>query len=312
MRKTLLIAVLALLSYSIFAQKNKKQEIDILPYDSTRNFLGKDVLQYTGQELFLKGLDKPSQKYGYSGFILKYKKDDDILNDEKNIYKPNDNYNSRYEDLAGKYFQILEVLNHPKAKSNKQDYADDYYLKLQEKSSGDVLFYKYNIDSEYTFPFIVTGFFLKQKTIQTGKEYVLPDDILKMSRNLSTGKALSFTTGQTWKCTDLTIDNTNNELSLILESKGGLKTAIPYSLLNNNEGIKKVYTVTEANELTKKYNANNFRRILQNKIRVGMTKDMTRLAWGEPTEVVKNGNTEQWFYPAGQLNFRGDKIVSTK
>ena len=62
MRKTLLIAVLALLSYSIFAQKNKKQEIDIHPYDSTRNFLGKDVLQYTGQELFLKGLDKPSQK----------------------------------------------------------------------------------------------------------------------------------------------------------------------------------------------------------------------------------------------------------
>lgn len=312
MRKTLLIVVLALLSYSIFAQKNKRQEIDILPYDSTRNFLGKDVLQYTGQELFLKGLDKPSQKYGYNGFILKYKKDDDILNDEKNIYKPNDNYNSRYEDLAGKYFQILEVLNHPKAKSNKQDYADDYYLKLQEKSSGDVLFYKYNVDSEYTFPFIVTGFFLKQKAIQTGKEYVLPDDILKMSRNLSTGKALSFTTGQTWKCTDLTIDNTNNELSLILESKGGLKTAIPYSLLNNNEGIKKVYTATEANELTKKYNINNFRRILQNKIRVGMTKDMTRLAWGEPTEVVKNGNTEQWFYPAGQLNFRGDKIVSTK
>lgn len=312
MRKTLLIAVLALLSYSIFAQKNKKQEIDILPYDSTRNFLGKDVLQYTGQELFLKGLDKPSQEYGYSGFILKYKKDDDILNDEKNIYKPNDNYNSRYEDLAGKYFQILEVLNHPKAKSNKQDYADDYYLKLQEKSSGDVLFYKYNVDSEYTFPFIVTGFFLKQKAIQTGKEYVLSDDILRMSRNLSTGKALSFTTGQTWKCTDLTIDNTNNELSLILESKDGLKTATPYSLLNNNEGIKKVYTATEANELTKKYNINNFRRILQNKIRVGMTKDMTRLAWGEPTEVVKNGNAEQWLYPAGQLNFRGDKIVSTK
>jgi len=312
MKKIALIFATIILTTTISAQKNKKQEVVALPYDSTTNFLGKDAQQYTGQELFLKGLDKSSQRYGYSGFILKYKKDDDILNDEKNIYKPNDNYNSRYEDLAAKYFQVLEVVKHPKAKSNAGDYGDEYYLKLQEKSSGDILYYKYNADAEYTFPFIVTGYFLKQKELQAGKEYVISDDILKMSRNLTTGKALTFTTGQTWKCIDLTMDNTNNELSLILQNKGGMKTAIPYSLLENNESIKKVYTAAEATTLTKKYNVNNFRRILQNKVRTGMTKDMTRLAWGEPTDIKQSGNTEQWIYPAGQVNFRGDKIISTK
>lgn len=312
MKKTILIFSAFLFTTLTFAQINNKQEANTLPYDSLTNFPGKNIQQYTEQELYLKGLDKSSQKYGYSGFILKYKKDDDILNDEKNIYKPNDNYNSRYEDLAGKYFQVLEVIRHPKAKTNAGDYGDEYYLKIQEKSSGDILYYKYNADAEYTFPFIVTGFFLKQKQLQAGKEYIISDDILRFSRNLATGKALTFTTGQIWKCTDLTMDNTNNELSLILQNKGGIKTAIPYSLLDNNEGIKKIYTAEEAATLTKKYNVNNFRRILQNKIRVGMTKDMTLLAWGEPTEKKQNGNTEQWVYPAGLLNFRGDKIVSTK
>jgi len=309
MKKIYLIIFLALFSITLFAQK---ETVPTFAYDSTANFLGKNAIGYTGQELYLKGLDKSSQSFGYSGFILKYKKDDDLLNDEKNIYKPNDNYNSRYEDLAGKYFHVLEVIRHPKAKTDTKDYSDEFYLKLQELSSGDIIYYKYNAEADYTFPFLVKGFFEKQKELLTGKEYVISDDILKMSRNLVTNKALAFTTGQTWKCTDVTMDNTTNELSLVLQNAKGIKTAVPYSSTLNNKSIKKVYTVAEASALTRKYNVNNFRRILQNKIRVGMTKEMTRLAWGEPTEIKENGNTEQWFYPAGNLTFRGDKITSTK
>lgn len=299
MKKLFFLTITIILTCSASGQKETA-----IPYDSTTNFLGKNAQQYTGQQLYLKGLEKSSQAYGYSGFILKYKKDDDLLNDEKNIYKPNDNYNSRYEDLAEKYFQVLEVIKHPK--------VDDFYLKLQETSSGDIMYYKYNVDAEYSFPFIVTGYFIKLKQQLVGKEYVVSDDVLNMSRNMVSGKALTFSTGQVWKCIDVDIDPVNKELSLLLQSQGGVKTAIPYSLLSNNEGIKKVYTAAEASALNRKYNANNFRRILQNKIRVGMTKDMTRLSWGEPTNIQKSGNSEIWSYPAGNLTFKGDKIVSTK
>ncbi|WP_029904183.1 hypothetical protein [Prevotella sp. 10(H)] len=312
MRKVFAIIIFTLSTISLLAQSGKiKEAIPTIAYDSTANFLGKNAMGYTGQELYLKGLDKSSQSYGYSNFILKYKKDDELLNDEKNIYKPNDNYNSRYEDLAGKYFHVLEVIRHPMSTKDK-DFKDEFYLKLQELSSGDIMYYKYNVDSEYTFPFIVRGFFEKQKQLLTGKEYVISDDILKMSRNLVTGSALTFTTGQTWKCIDVTMDNTTNEMSLVLQNAKGLKTVIPYSTILNTESIKKVYTAEEAKELTKKYNVNNFRRILQNKVRVGMTKEMTRLAWGEPTDINESGKTEQWTYPAGKLTFSGDKIISTK
>ncbi|MBK5721949.1 hypothetical protein JGH11_13800 [Dysgonomonas sp. Marseille-P4677] len=309
--KYIISILLSLFTAALFAQSDKeKQAIPAFAYDSTANFLGINAMGYTGQELFLKGLDKSSQSYGYSGFILKYKKDNDLLNDEKNIYKPNDNYNSRYDDLAHKYFHVLEVIKHP-SQTDSNGNTNEFYLKLQELSSGDIMYYKYDINSEYTFPFITRGFFEKQKQLLSGKEFVISDDILKTSRNLVTRKAIAFTTGEIWKCIDVDIDNTNNELSLVLQSKQGVKMAIPYSLLNE-EGLKKVYTATEAATLTKKYNINNFRRILQNKVRVGMTKDMTRMAWGEPTEIKETGKTEQWIYPAGQLTFSGDKIISTK
>lgn len=317
MKKLFTTTFTLLLSITLFAQKekNKQQEITIT-YDSTVNFLGKNVMEYTGQELQLKGLKKSSQTFGYSGFILKYKKDDDLLNDKKNIYKPNDNYNSRYEDLAGKHFQVLEVVKHPKAKKNAEEYGDDFYLKLQVKENNDIIYYKYNVDSDFSFPFIVSGFITKQKSLQIGKEYVISDDVLKMARDINTGKALAFTTGQTWKCIDLIIDNTENELSLILQSSLKAQTSIPYSLLNNDGGIRKIYTASDAYDLTKKFNQNNFRRILQNKIRVGMTKDMTIMAWGEPSDKKEMGTgrnkTEQWFYPAGTLTFKGDKITIVK
>lgn len=312
MKKIFTSIFLCVFVIGLCAQKGKK-ELVTLPYDSATNFLGKNVQQYIGQELYLKGLEKSSQAYGYPGFILKYQKDDDLLNDEKNIYKPNGkNYSSRYEDLAGKYFQVLDVMRHPKAKKDTDGYGDEFYLKLQEKSGGDIIYYKYNVNSEYTFPFILTGFFIKEKQRLIGKDYVISDDVLSMSRNLVSGKALTFATGQTWKCIDLDVDSSNNELSLVLQNAGGLRTAIPYSLIVNTEGVKKVYTASEALAMRKKYNDNNYRRILQNKVRVGMTKEMTRLAWGEPVEIKQSGKNEVWSYPAGNLIFSGDKIVSTK
>jgi len=311
MKKLFINILLLIVVTGLYAQKSKVEQ-NALPYDSTANFLGNNIQQYIGQELYLKGLEKSSQPYGYPGFILKYQKDDELLNDVKNIYKPNNNYSSRYEDLVGKYFQVINVVRHPKTKNNTTEFNDEYYFKLQEKSSGDILYYKYNANSEYTFPFILTGFFLKEKQQQIGKEYVIADDILRISRNTVSGKALTFTTGQTWKCIDFDIDHMNNELSLLLQSSGGVKTAIPYSLLTNDEGIKKVYTAAEAKSLQNKYNANNYRRILQNKVRVGMTKEMTLLAWGEPTDISKSGKNEMWSYPAGSLIFSGDKIISTK
>lgn len=281
-----------------------------IKYDSLANFVGKNAKAYKGQELYLKGLSKSSHSFGYSGFILNYKEDNDIMNEEKNIYKPNNNYNSRYEDLVSRYFHVLDVIEHPKVNEAKE-YQDIFYLKLQELSSNDIVYYRYDTKAEFTFPFVVRGYLEKQKELLHGKKYVVSDNVLKLSRNIVTGTALVFQSGEQWECIDVTIDNKENAIAVVLKNKQGLRTSIPISHLEETEGMRKVFTAEEATALTKKYNSNNFRRILQNKIRTGMTKDMTMLAWGKPTEIEKEGKNEVWVYPMGKLTFSGDKIIKS-
>lgn len=305
--KKISIITITLLLTSLYTYAQNEVSVR---YDSLANFAGKDAKVYKGQEFYLKGLDKGSHSYGYNGFVLNYQEDNDLLNDPKNIYKPNENYNSRYEDLVSRYFYVLDVVEHPKAEE-ADNYKDIFYLKLQELSSNDVVYYRYNTKSDFTFPFVVRGFLEKQKELLYGKKYVASDNVLKESRNIVTGTPLAFETGEEWECIDVTIDNKVNEIALVLKNKRGLRTTIPLPYLQPDGGMRKIYTTEEAATLTKKYNPNNFRRILQNKIRTGMTKEMTRLAWGEPTDIKKDGDKEEWIYPMGKLTFSGDKIVES-
>jgi len=64
---------------------NNETKKENLIYDSTLNYLGKDVYLYIGQELYLNGLSVALRKYGYEGFMKDYKLKSSSL---KNTYKP--------------------------------------------------------------------------------------------------------------------------------------------------------------------------------------------------------------------------------
>jgi hypothetical protein len=47
------------------------------------------------------------------------------------------------------------------------------------------------------------------------------------------------------------------------------------------------------------------------KVRVGMTVDQCRMAWGEPDRISRNKTHEQWVYPSGnRLYFDGEVLKS--
>ena len=113
--KKLFFAILLLTSNLIIGQIKTTKAIAkddsnaSKPYDSLSNFLGEDVYKYIGQELYLKGVNKELRGYGYSNF---YTTTSTRLNLGENIYKccaEVNKYNSKYEDLAEKYFQVLDV-----------------------------------------------------------------------------------------------------------------------------------------------------------------------------------------------------------
>ena len=319
MKKVLSISLsicLLLTSSSLSAQKKDKNVIEAaLPYDSLTNFLGENVAQYKGHELWLKPLPKQQQEYGYSNFIMQYKKDDDVLNAEKNVYKCCDGYNSKYKELENKHFWVKEVLKHPKSKKDNEDRSDEFYLQLQDKASGDVVYYKYAIDSEFTFPFVVMGFLEKQKAMIVGKEYVFADNVIAGAKDRVSGQRAITTVGVKWKCVDLIVDNGESELSVIVENAQKQQIAIPLSVISDTELPLKSYPASKIATYRKQFgNYTTFNRILQQKVVKGMTKDMCRMSWGEPIEIIPaasiGAKDETWAYPANNLVFRNGRVIA--
>lgn len=299
------------------SQKKDKNAVPRTEYDSLSNFLGKEVAAYTGQTLILKALPSGAKSYGYPGFILKYQKDKELINDAKNIYKCCDGYNSKYEDIVGKKYRVLEVVKHPQVKNEETMFADDFYLHLEDISNGEKVYFKYNIDSEYTFPFLTLGYYEKQKQLYIGKKYVFANEITTNMRGLKNGKTIvNNLPSQKWKCIDITIDSESNDMLLVIEGDKGYKSSIPFSEIVDNTEVRKIYTDIDADFYIKKFNINNFNRILQRKIRVGMTSEMCQMAWGNPLSMEERISGKSkiaiWTYPAGVVSFRLDKIISIK
>ncbi len=273
---------------------NTLAKIEVSTYDSLSNFLGYyNVSKYIGQELYLKGMSENSRQYGYSDFVWDYKNTNPL--DDKNKYKCCDRNNSKYGELAGKYFNVLGI----------EKYNGYIYLKIQEKESKDVVYYKYNSEYEHRFPFIVVGYFLKLKEIYIGEEFIVKGKNWIRSNtamvNMHSGSPVSnFDKGDTWKCVDVTIEEEFFKLAFVLENNTGEQ--IPISV---DQALTTRWILPE--KYAKKIDDDKWKLILDEKVAIGMTKEMCRLAWGEPKEInetiTASGKTEQWIYNGNYLYF---------
>ena len=309
MKRTITILTLVLLSQLSFAQitttkvAEKKEEISTEPYDSLQNFLGKDVYKYIGQDFYLKGKSEILREYGYSDFVIDYKKG--YSSGGKNTYKCCDGYNSKYDDLAGKYFKVVAVHKHPKAEESKYVYGTKFYLELIEKENGDKVYFEYEAQLELSFPFIVVGFFEKVKNIVVGQKFVFGNRFFESSTDIQTGDSITNTSNQRWECTDLTIEEQNYRLSLVVKNSLGQSTTISYSV-----GFSQAYTEKEANTYEQKFGKTNWLKILDRKVVIGFTEEMVLLSLGKPKEINRASYGDQWVYDGLYLYFENEKLKS--
>lgn len=287
-------------------------------FDSTLNFLGANVLLYKGQELYLTGKPETLRIYGYSGFIIDYKASSSSL---KNTYKPiipeDKKYiqfdmggKSVYDSLAGKYFKVLDVYHHPKAKEQENLYGTKYFLALEEKESGNKLFFEYDCKYEHSFPFIVAGYFEKQKKQLVGTKYVVRGNNWigdEQMTDIGTGKPANFTPGSTWECIDLTIEEKYYTLSLIIKNSLGEK--IPLGI-DNIVGNYWVFNDIDAMKYKQKFGNTNWVKILKREVIIGFTEEMVKLSWGEPIDINHTSYGDQWIYKDQYLYFENGKLKS--
>jgi len=289
----------------------KLEEKEIVPYDSNVNFVGFDVFKYIGQVLYLQGKSDIWQKYGYDYFFIDYTRND--YHNKDNIYKCCDGEHSRYNDLVNRYYIVLDVIKHPRAISDEYIYGDSYFLKLKEKESEDILYFEYASCCEFLFPFVVVGFYEKQKKTLIGKEFVFWNALFEFANDIVTGNRIVNTTGQTWKCVDLTFDSETFRLCLIIEDQKGQKTDISVDLVIGDR-YQVTYTIPEAAKYRKKFGIGNFNKILENKVLIGFTQEMCKLSWGEPNSINKTitsgKKSEQWVYTDNYLYFENGILTA--
>lgn len=276
----------------------------VAPYDSTRIFVGKDYAQYVGQEFFIIPRPESLRKYGFDGFMIECRKTS--ITDNSNVFACCSSFNSKYEALGGKYFKVLEVI--------ESSEPGNPCLKLQIKDSGQIVYYKYDARFKYNFPFLVVGYFEKQKQLFKDKEVlirpfpVIEDLKQKKTRNIETGEEIVIERGKYYKCIDLTVDEENFEPALLCVTASGEKFL--WALATKDLNIPRLMTKEEAEAYRIKFGNENWTVILEEKVRVGMTEEMVLLSWGAPEKVNRSSTGDQWVYKGQFLYFTAGKLTA--
>ena len=308
--KPICTLLFSLLSYSIsFSQitttkfSTNKVDKGIIPYDSTRSYLGKNVYSYIGQDLYLKGSKdlKPDERYRF------------FFN--KNTIKVLDQYNMKIDskfsllnkDLVGHYFTVVDVI---KASHEEDVYDRTYYLVLYEKITNKLVyyFYTYSISSKMLnnkddeqFPFIVVGYFTKLKQAHINSEFVMKGSaeigsayIWGLIKKINNNKDIKVITGEKWKCIDLTIEENEYLLCYVLENENGEKMLIRVDDLDNSNHY--FVSIRKAKEYEKVFGSSTWNSILNGEVLPGMTKEMILLSIGKPWKIDRLGVYEHWTY----------------
>ena len=266
-------------------------------FDGSVNYLGSDPKGYVGEELFLPGLPESLRRYGWSGFCQ--------LLPCGIAVSP-----EPYDALAGKYLRVEAVEPAPAGVGN----SEVFILTLTEKGSDLRWYYRYKADSPHSFPFVAVKYFERQKRALVGRRFVSrgwnSHVVNGTVHDINTGRDVAFSPGTMWKCTDVSIEERFFALVMILRNDKGEE--VPFSVERVADPVS-ILSAEEAGRIKRVHGEANYRAILDQKVRIGMSKPQVELSWGKPRDinrtVTRNGGTsEQWVYPDNYVYFDGGKV----
>lgn len=231
-----LIAIFSLLVISFSAKSQIKfekveteiKENKIIYYDSTSNKITRqNIWSIKGQTLFALGSKDTYKRKSRFSLQTKLKNTDYSENityfQIKNDILPY----SEYDSIVGYYFIVKDIV----------EYKDHVYIKLIDKERQNYVYYKY---SKYDFPFLILGFYEKEKRKIgkkfkiTRKETYLENAITKKKERIDTKEKLAIS--------KIVIDTESFELYYFFEDfEGGsykLESST-YDFLNDNSFIIK-------------------------------------------------------------------------
>lgn len=321
MNKKILLLTALLVSFGSHAEISKihkpasmkvKQKAEKKVYTGDRNYLGNDYSLYKGKTLYVMEMEVSKHENGYRDFYTTYKGELSLISDEFR-YKPGDHNGTKYGELAGKYFEVLDVLDD----SFEGVEHNNVVLKLKNKSNSDILYYHYRGDlkpailSESYFPFLTVEFYEKLKQQYLGTSVYLTNYINR-GRDIDTGREIGEMPGYPVKIVDIAIDEKSYELSFVVEKVSKKKFTIPYDHFMYKDAGKTFYTEEEAERYKKKFGEEYWDDVVSRSLEKGMTKEMVRLINGLPNRINESFTSgvkrEQWVYDDQYIYFKGSRL----
>jgi|GEM_PF-1447509 hypothetical protein len=280
-----------------------KEKEHKITYDSTTNFVGKNAEALVGQELYIIPQPENEQKYGYTSFYTDYEKTES-----------NTAYTETYELYAGKTYIVEEVLPRAKDNSGVKIFGQEFpVLKLKEKDSDKIYYFVFENDSPKGLPFVIMGFYEKEKKRCVGKQIVIKKDKNPWETNFKekevpmydvrTGLEVKIDPNIPWTVQEFIIDQDHGTLAYLVTNDKGETLTIRSTDINDyrrrtgpsvlwyDDNLKEIHAKKQ-----KQYND-----IMKCEVSVGMTQDMVLFSWGAPKKKSESSYSDSWFYDAGQI-----------
>lgn len=186
--------------------------------------------------------------------------------------------------------------------------------------------------------YMIQGYYDKQLQLYKNHDMVYRGSEGDKFVDINTGESIIMKKDSPWICKDITLveDDPWYKLCYIFSSDTGKTIGVKDSnglfwlkekyekdvekerlqaeeterkRLQEEQRIKKMHEEF-AEAMVKRFGKKNAELILQKKVALGMTKEMCKIAWGTPQNIVVNANIESWIYGYSTfLYFSGDKLV---
>lgn len=277
-------------------------------YDSTTNFVGENAELLIGQALFVIPKPEELQRFGYHNFYDKYEDTNNHLASIKT-----------YEAFAGKIFWVEEVLPH----TGKSDYyKTKLVLKLKSQTNDTTYYYLYDWHTNKLFPFIIMGFYVKEKINCVGKQIVLknknPWESVSNEQKVPihdvlTGLPIPIDPEVVWNVKELLIDQKHGELAYMITNRQDKTFTIALNAINDyhRRGGPCALLYDEQLKEIHEHQPDFYKLIMEARICINMTRDMVLMACGAPEEIRNTSSGELWIYSSGKyLTFKNGILKS--
>lgn len=296
MKKVLIIATFVLLCSESIGQVKittpaEKQNEEII-FDDSKNWQGENYMSYIGQSLYVIPRSESLVEYGYRDFY-------ESITDGK-TYQPISSYskNTKHEALASKTFKVEDVI------ISGNDYMGDPNVYLKLSLEDEIVYYKYDLWYEHSFPFVVMGYLDRLQKDYKGKKSVLLKCADTKLTDYMTGKEVLLIPGTIWTCTDIVLDSRYYNLIMLFANDKGETI--------DNEVFRYKFMflpLAERNRLESVYGKDLVQTAIHGKIKIGMPKELVVVAWGEPKKINPSSYNEQWVYYDYCVYFKNGKVT---